>query len=116
MNYHQGVDRCFVVGYHVGCRKGELIRMEWPDVDLKAERITLPVGTTKNKEGRTLPIYGEMLEWLKMARDIRDSEHPNCNAVFQRNGKAMKNFRKAWEAACLFLLISRCARNCAQSC
>lgn len=90
----------FVVAYHLGCRKGELMQIQWSDVDLRARRITLPVGTTKNKEGRTLPIYGEMLEWLKMARDIRDAEHPECNAVFQRNGKAMKNFRKAWDAAC----------------
>lgn len=90
----------FVVAYHVGCRKGELMRIEWPDVDLQAKRIMLLVGTTKNKQGRTLPIYGEMLEWLKMAREIRDAEYPACNAVFQRNGNPMKNFRKAWEAAC----------------
>lgn len=76
------------------------MRIEWTDVDLQAKRITLPVGTTKNKQGRTLPIYGEMLEWLKMAREIRDAEYATCNAVFQRNGKAMKNFRKAWEASC----------------
>ena len=39
-------------------------------------------------------------EWLKMAREIRDAEHPECNAVFHRNGKAMRDFRKAWEGAC----------------
>jgi integrase len=89
----------FVVAYHVGCRKGELMRIEWPNVDLHVKRITLPVGTTKNKQGRTLPIYGEMLEWLKMACEIRNAEHPECNAVFQRNGKAMRNFRKAWATA-----------------
>jgi integrase len=89
-----------VVAYHVGGRKGELMRIEWQEVDLRAKRITLPVGTTKNKEGRTLPIYGEMLEWLRMAREVRDAQHPNCDAVFARNGKAMKDFRKAWAAAC----------------
>jgi integrase len=43
----------FVVAYHVGCRKGELLRIEWPQVDLQARRIRLEPGTTKNKEGRT---------------------------------------------------------------
>jgi integrase len=38
-----------VVAYHVGGRKGELMRLEWPEVDLRAKRITLPVGTTKSK-------------------------------------------------------------------
>ena len=37
------------------------MRIEWPAVDLQARRIALPVGSTRNKEGRTLPIYGEML-------------------------------------------------------
>jgi integrase len=89
-----------VVAYHVGGRKGELMHIEWPDVDLRAKRITLPVGTTKNKEGRTLPIYGEMFEWLRMARTVRDAQHPNCDSVFERKGKAIKDFRKAWASAC----------------
>src|SRR4030095_15293657 len=72
----------FVVAYHVGCRRGELLKIEWSQVDWAAKRIRLEPGTTKNKEGRTLPIYGEMREWLEMQRQIRDAHYPNCLSVF----------------------------------
>jgi len=89
-----------VIGYHVGCRKGELLEIEWPQMDLGVRRIRLEPGTTKNKEGRTLPIFGEMYEWLKMERDIRDAQFPQCQRVFHRNGKPIRDFRKAWVEAC----------------
>ena len=58
----------FVVAYHTGNRLGELLRLKWSQVDFAHSQITLTPGTTKNKKGRTLPIYGEMREWLLMAR------------------------------------------------
>jgi len=90
----------FVVAYHVGPRRGELLVLQWPQVDLVAQRIRLEPGTTKNKEGRTLPIYGEMLEWLRMQKQIRDTKFPHCPFVFHRGGKPIKDFRKAWATAC----------------
>jgi integrase len=63
---HEGVQLLFVVAYHVGCRRGELLKVKWSQVDLVAKRIRLEPGTTKNKEARTLPIYGEMTERLKI--------------------------------------------------
>ena len=59
----EAVRPLFVVGYHIVARLGELLSLRWPEVDLKAGRITLDPGTTKNDEGRTLPIYGEMASW-----------------------------------------------------
>jgi integrase len=50
----------FVCGYHVGARKGELRKIQWPQVDFDARLITLPGVQTKNKKPRTLPIYGDM--------------------------------------------------------
>ena len=90
----------FIVAYHVGCRRGELLKISWSQVDLAAKRIRLEPGTTKNKEGRTLPIYGEMVELLQLEKQIRDATAPDCPFVFQRRGKPVRNFRKAWDAAC----------------
>jgi integrase len=95
-----GVQLLFVVGYHVGCRTGELLKVKWSQVDLRAKRIRLEPGTTKNKEGRTLPIYGEMVERLRLGREIRDRLHPACAFVFHRNGKPIRDFRKSWDVAC----------------
>jgi integrase len=61
-----GVQLLFIVAYHVGCRRGELLKIRWAQVDLNAKRIRLEPGTTKNKQARTLPIYAEMVERLRM--------------------------------------------------
>jgi integrase len=95
-----GVQLLFIVAYHLGCRSGELLKIRWSQVDLNAMRIRLEPGTTENKQGRTLPIYGEMEERLRMEKEIRDSHFPACQHVFRRNGVRIKNFRKSWEAAC----------------
>jgi integrase len=96
-----GVQLLFIVAYHVGCRRGELLKVRWSHVDLNAKRIRLEPGTTKNKEGRNLPIYGEMLERLRIEKEVRDSRFPTCQHVFRRGGAPIKNFRKSWESACV---------------
>jgi integrase len=96
----EGVQLLFVVGYHVGCRSGELLKVKWSQVDLVAKRIRLEPGTTKNKQSRHLPIFGEMIERLSLEKQIRDTTFPDCAAVFHRHGKPVRNFRKSWDAAC----------------
>jgi integrase len=90
----------FVVGYYTGARVGELRSLNWAQVDLAARCITLEPGTTKNREGRTLPIYGEMREWLSLLREARDAKWPDCESVFHRAGEPVRNFRKSWTVAC----------------
>ncbi len=90
----------FVVAYHTGARRGELTRVQWPQVDFTADRIRLNPGETKNNEPRTLPIYGEMREWLLMAKETRDLGFPDCPWVLHENGRRIQTFRKAWASAC----------------
>ena len=106
----------FVVGYYVGCAVGELLQVPWPQVVLMARRMLQP-GTTKGEEGRTLPIYnGEMFEWLKMAREVRDARYPECGAVSSR-GTGQKelqermgvSLRPRWRAGLLFHDLRRTA-------
>ncbi|PYT23446.1 MAG: hypothetical protein DMG57_31940 [Acidobacteria bacterium] len=96
-----------VIAFHVGCRRGELLGrrkllrpLSWPQVDLLNDQIVLRPGTTKNDEGRILPIYGEMKPWLEMLRHERDQYYPECPWVFHRNGEPIKDFRKGWAEAC----------------
>lgn len=89
-----------VVAYYTGARLGELLWLKWEQVDLQAKRITLEPGTTKNKEGRTLPVYGEMAQWLLMQRTIQDERFPNCPWVFHRNGQRVATVFKNWRDAC----------------
>jgi integrase len=72
----------FVTAYQVGGRRGELTSIEWSQVDFNSSQIRLHASEPKNEEARTLPIYGEMREWLIMAQEIRDQDFPKCSWVF----------------------------------
>ncbi len=89
----------FVVAFHLGNRLGELRGLTWGQVDFVNGQILLAPGTTKNKRGRVLPIYGEMRPWLEMARTERDLRFPACAFVFQFQGEPIGEFRKTWRGA-----------------
>jgi integrase len=69
----------YVCGYHVGARKGELLKIQWPQVDFDAGIIRLTAGQTKGKKPRCLPIYGDMERWLKFQQKECPKE---CSFVF----------------------------------
>jgi len=71
-----------VVAFHVSSRRGELLKIKWSQVDLKEGLIVLSPFDTKNKTGRALPIYGDMVEVLKEQKRIRDEQFPDCEHVF----------------------------------
>jgi integrase len=69
----------YVCGYHVGARKGELLKIEWSQVDFDARVIRLTAGQTKGKKPRCLPIYGDMERWLRLQQRECPKE---CSFVF----------------------------------
>jgi integrase len=89
-----------VVGYHLGCRKGEMLDLYLDDVDLKSGTIRFRGRTTKNEQGKIAPIYGEMGPWLEMAIDETRQKYPDCRYLFQQCGRRIHSFRKAWASAC----------------
>lgn len=91
----------FVTAYHIGGRRGELTSIQWNQVDFRASQIRLGGDVTKNEEPRTLPIYGEMAEWLTSALHVRNEKFPDCPWVFYTDdGKRLYWFYAAWETAC----------------
>lgn len=108
-----------VIAYHTGARKGELLSLRWNQVDLKAKQIRLNAGETKNREGRVLPIYGDMAPFLEMQRarqakaerlqriahgakqPARHSQPAANRSIFtDPDGRLILSFYKAWAAAC----------------
>lgn len=87
-------------GYWTGCRKGEIVSLQWRQVDLLERMVRLEPGTTKNGEPRIIPLAPELYEMLAVQRQVRDQLWPKCPWVFARLGKRIKNFRKAWDTAC----------------
>lgn len=90
----------FVAGYHVGCRLGELLKLQWKQVDFAASQIWLERGQTKGKVARVLPVYGEMKDILAEAFRDRNQKYPGCKWVFHHRGEKIVDFRKAWSRAC----------------
>jgi len=94
------------VPFHVAKRKGELLNLEWSDVDLDGDPpvLTLWPGETKNDEGRTLPILsGEMLDSLRDLKAKHDESGSKETHVFLNDdGKQLRyhHMRGAWDEAC----------------
>jgi len=86
--------------YYTGCRKGEILRLRWTQIDLDERVIRLEPGETKNDEARTIFMAPELYEMMIMQKHIRDRYFPECPWVFSRAGKPILDFRKAWTSAC----------------
>ena len=56
-----------VIGYHFGMRSGEILALQWAQIDWQANLIRLEKRQTKSKQARVAPLYGELRAWLEMA-------------------------------------------------
>ena len=71
--------------------------LEWKDVDLRSQLITLRSENSKNKEIRYLPLTRRLLEIIE--EQWRKRRDFSCLYVFNRHGRRISNFRKSWTAA-----------------
>jgi integrase len=92
--------------YYTGWRKQEILSLKWNQVDLAGRTVRLEVGTTKNDKGRLIVLDGELLETIQGQSERRKvAEIPGqsptllCPYVFHRDGKPIRDFRKAWKKA-----------------
>ena len=83
--------------YFSGWRLNEMKALEWRDVDLTGGVVRLRPEISKSKDGRVLPLAGELLETIQRAHASR---RPDCPFVFHREGDPIGDFRKAWATAC----------------
>jgi integrase len=90
-----------VAMYYTGMRIGEVLAIQWDQVDIVEREIRLEPGTMKNGEARTLPLHGELLEVIQIQREIHDRKHSECQRVYSHGRKPIKNLYKAWRTACV---------------
>jgi len=84
------------MAYYTGMRLGEILKIRWNSVDSKNGELRLDPGTTKNDEPRSIPLFGELHEMLKIERE----RNPASEFVFMRDGRRIGSFYKAWKSAC----------------
>jgi integrase len=83
------------MAFYTGMRLGEILGLHWKDVSLLDSQAFL--GETKNGEPRTVPLSRELLEILKLERQ----NNPRAEFVFTREGRQIRDFRRAWWNACV---------------
>lgn len=87
--------------YYTGCRRGEILALQWSQVDLIERVVRLEPGTTKNDEARNLPLTTELYETLAMQKSIKDTRFPGCPWVFfNESGGKIGRFQRSWKTAC----------------
>lgn len=94
----QPVRDATLFAYVTGWRRGEVFGLTWDRVDLDSQTVRLAPGSTKNRDGRTIP-YG-VHPGLRgvVRRRLEDARGPY---VFHRLGRPVKSFRRQWKTACL---------------
>lgn len=89
-----------------GWRKGEILGLQWRQVDFDAETVHLDPGSTKNRDGRTFPfstyppLRDLLLEQRERTKAVERSTGRIVSHVFHRHGEPISSMRGAWNGAC----------------
>jgi integrase len=94
-----------VAALESGCRRGELLSLQWRDVKKDAQGhafIDLRAITTKTNAGRTIPISPRLAAILEMRRNAPDGEeHPPTAFVFGNSaGEQFDTVKTSWTSVC----------------
>ena len=105
--YKSPVLRDFIeLALNTGCRKSELLNLEWDHVDLSTRLLYLE--QTKSRQWQTVPINEDARRVLVQRMRLRDEVCPETPLVFfhltsafnAKVGDKVKSVRKAFATAC----------------
>lgn len=86
---------------HTGCRKNELLKLEWSRVDFERRVLQLEPENTKNRKRRVVPLNDEAAETLLAQREWVRCYAPNARGVFAvASGDRLATIQKGFRAAC----------------
>jgi integrase len=80
-------------GLATGCRMGEILNLEWNRVDFDRRVAWLDHGTTKNGDGRGIPLNNDAILALRAAEGVHD------RWCFTYQGKRMDRVGSGWKRA-----------------
>jgi integrase len=83
------------------CRPGEILSLQWRDVDLDTRELTIRAEKAKTRRARRLPISSRRMAVLEMGRvDPAGQPFPPAAYVFGDTlGRRITSIRKEWENA-----------------
>jgi integrase len=89
-----------LTAYYTGMRRGELLKLTWDRVDLKAGVIRLRPEDTKTQEGRIIPLTKELTQVFQQSTIYLTLDGNRMPYVFTYGGKRIGAIRRAFETAC----------------
>ena len=81
--------------FYTGLRRGEVLYLTWPKVDMKNRVIRLEAEDTKDREARGTAIYEELYQVLRMI-----PRAPHDDYVFLYSGKPVRYIRPVLREPC----------------
>jgi len=84
-------------GYLSGWRRGEVLTLEWRDVDREARVIRLRPDVSKTREGRVLVLAAPLHDLMQRRWQARML---GCPLVFHEASRSLQGFKNSWERAC----------------
>jgi len=87
-----------LIGLYTGARKGAILSLRWPQIDLEARRIDFnEPGRARTSKGRArLPIPDRLLTFLRLAQ----RRGTDLGYVVHRDGARVANIKRAFNRAC----------------
>jgi integrase len=111
------LQRLIIAALETGCRRGELLALQWRDVDGERKELTVRAETSKTRRARVLPLSARVLAVLEMARaaletrmeeaaaTLSEAERAElvarCYVFGDEAGGKVANTKRAWETAVL---------------
>ena len=89
------LQRILIILYTLGPRRGELLRLEWPDVDMHRREFTLR--NTKNGETRTVPMTPDV---YRVFTEVWQERRLDTQRVFLYKDKPITDVKTAFDKAC----------------
>jgi len=95
--------RLIVAALETGCRRGELLKLQWRDIDRTRREVHVRAENAKDGEDRVIPITTRLAAILEMARHDPAGEEFEADAhVFGNEvGEPIANITRAWTTCIL---------------
>jgi len=88
------------LAYYTGMRLGEILGLQWSQVDLAEGKLMLTPLQTKTETARVVYVQPDLMRVLVEAKRRRDAKCAHCPWVCQFRGQRVGLIRNAWLAAC----------------
>lgn len=92
---------CFIrLALNTGCRRGELLNLEWNRVDTGRQQILLEARHNKSRRRQTVPLNMDAISALNRMKEWQATNAPGTPWVFgKEGGNPITTFKTSWTSA-----------------